>query len=137
MTREYAAPGWLSGRMRALVLAVVALVAAGCTTAPRIPVNRLEELSVGRSTKTDVERLLGRRQGEGGVSFSVDTRPSKPQYEVWYYVDWEKKSVSNEVYVSLPRVLLVFFDADTYQGFTWFDLTGTPPASVRGILSSR
>jgi hypothetical protein len=45
--------------------------------------------------------------------------------------------VSSEVYVSLPRVLLVFFDADTYQGFTWFDLTGTPPARVRGILSSR
>jgi len=112
-------------------------MAAGCTTASRIPINGLDELAPGRSTKADVERVLGPRAGEGGASFPTEAQPAKPRYEIWYYVDWQKKNVSREVYVMLPRMLLVFFDADTFNGFMWFDLGGAEPASVRGPLSSR
>jgi hypothetical protein len=113
--------------MRSLIAVVVTAVLTGCATAALTPMNRLGELKPGVSTKIDVERILGPRHGEGGASFPAGTRPATARYEIWYYVDYQKKEVTSDVKAILPRMLLVFFDRDVFHGFMWFDLIGAKP----------
>ncbi len=113
--------------MRSLIAVAVAAVLTGCATAALTPMSRLEELKPGISTKVDVERILGPRHGVGGASFPAGARPAAARYEVWYYVDYQTKEVTRDVKAILPRMLLVFFDRDIFNGFMWFDLIGAKP----------
>jgi hypothetical protein len=118
--------------MRWLAAMAAAVVLAGCApTTPLTPVNRLGELKPGISTKVDVERVLGARDGVGGAAFPPGTRPAAASYEIWYYVNYQKKSVDREVYTVLPRVLLVFFEKDVFSGVMWFDLLGAEATRER------
>ncbi len=107
-----------------LIVMAAATLLAGCATTALTPVNRLGELKPGMSTKADVERVLGPRDGLGGAAFPAGTRPAAAHYEIWYYINYQKKSVDREVYTVLPRMLFVFFDKDVFKGFWWFDLIG-------------
>ena len=78
--------------MHLLAAMAATLVLAGCApTTPLTPVNRLGELSPGVSTKVDVERVLGARDGVGGAAFPPMTRPAAASYEIWYYVNYQKE----------------------------------------------
>jgi len=118
--------------MRRLGATIAVLFLAGCaSTPPLTPVNRLVELQPGVSTKADVERVLGTRDGVGGAAFPSGTEPAAASYEIWYYIKTQKKKVDRDVYGLVPRVLLVFFDKDAYRGYMWFDLTGAPMGRSR------
>ena len=118
--------------MRRLSATIAVLCLAGCASTARLtPVNRLGELQPGVSTKADVERVLGARDGVGGAAFPAVTQPAAASYEIWYYIKTQKKSVDREVDGLVPRILLVFFDKDAYRGYMWFDLTGAPMRRLR------
>ena len=115
-----------------LAVTVVTLSLAGCaSTTTMAPVNRLGELTPGVSTKVDVETILGVRDGIGGAAFPPATQPAAAHYEVWYYLKYQQKSVDQDVYAVLPRVLLVFFEKDAFTGYMWFDLLGAPTRRER------
>ena len=77
------------------------------------PVERLGELRAGESTKADVRRVIGTPQG-GGAS----RLPDYPGYrEVWSYEVVEVRGGTESEF----RILLVFFDKDTYDGYLWFE----------------
>ncbi len=104
---------------------------AGCAAIALTPVNRLGDLQPGVSTKADVERVLGTRDGVGGAAFPPGTQPATANYEVWYYLNTQKKKVDRDVYGFVPRVLLVFFEQDAFKGYMWFDLVDAPMRRVR------
>ncbi len=117
---------------RWLVAALATLLLGGCApTTALTPVDLLGELKPGVSTKVDVEHVLGVRDGIGGAAFPPGTQPAAARYEVWYYVNYQKKSVDRDVYAVLPRVLLVFFEQGAFTGYMWFDLLGAPTRRER------
>lgn len=116
---------------RWLVALLVASVLAGCAASALTPVNRLADLQPGVSTRADVERVLGTRDGIGAAAFPPGTQPASASYEVWYYLNTQKKRVDRDVYGLVPRVLLVFFEKDAFKGYMWFDLVDAPMRRVR------
>jgi hypothetical protein len=96
---------------------VLAVAVAGCVTVwPRVGarpnIAALEvELRVGESTQEDVRYFLGKPYGQG-----KDMLPTAPGVRsMWVYYYATERTSSNR-YV----LLLVFFDADRYDGYLWF-----------------
>ncbi len=79
-------------------------------------VDRLGALQLGDSGKADVQELLGPPQGEG-----MSRMPDYPGLRtVWAYdyVATEGQNVG-------MKMLFVFFDGEVYDGYLWFDATGS------------
>lgn len=95
-------------------------LATGCGQTAKLgvqpPVERLGALELGRSGKSDVRNLLGQPQGEG-----MSRLPDYPGLRtVWAYdyVELQGQRVG-------MTMLFIFFDGDAYDGYLWFDATGT------------
>lgn len=106
--------------MSLLIMGVLGGLATGCAQTAKLgvqpPVERLGALELGRSGKADVAELLGQPQGEG-----MSRLPDFPGLRtVWAYdyVEMEGQSVG-------MTMLFIFFDGEAYDGYLWFDATGT------------
>jgi hypothetical protein len=111
------------------LIAIAAFLLGGCaqstalTTGPFARTNRIDtELRRGVSTKSEVERILGKPNGTGGSLLPLQDRPR----EVWVY---------NQVQTGDPRVMggrpmlvevdtrqqiiVVFFEGDIFDGYLW------------------
>ncbi len=74
--------------------------------------DRIEsELKRGVSTKADILFLLGEPSGSGGAMFPTASHAN----EVWYYEASGASLTSLEL-----KILLIYFNRDTYDGFMWF-----------------
>jgi len=114
-----------------LTIALTANLVAGCaqpgamTTGPFARTDRIDaELRRGVSTKSDVERVLGKPNGTGGT-FMPPTQTKAG--EVWVYYNSQtgapRISVSRPIKVevdSRAQMIMVFFDGDTFDGYLWF-----------------
>jgi hypothetical protein len=108
---------WMLGRETrfCIVSLIVALVLAAC--APTIKygsppkVNQLSALTVGSSTKSDVLAAFGEPRGYGVGHYAAEISPR----EIWFYDYMESDGVRTDL-----KFLLVFFDADRYDGHLWF-----------------
>ena len=102
-----------------LTLTRVALIAlasftAGCTSvtygvSPHT--ERLEQLKPGESTASDVLLTLGEPRGKGAAHLA----PDLPPRDIWLY-EFTKTEGTD---ISL-KMLLVFMNADIYDGYLWF-----------------
>jgi outer membrane protein assembly factor BamE (lipoprotein component of BamABCDE complex) len=103
---------------------------SGCTQktslsqGPFLKIPAIEnELQKGKSTKSDVHRILGAPQGMGGAIFPVKTE----EHEVWFYQNIEVDNIKSESsYVTMDmhqKILIVFFTKELYDGYFWY--TGT------------
>jgi hypothetical protein len=117
---------------RGCVMAFGLLLIASCT--PRSvtigafgQVDRIEGLlSRGVSTPADVQRVLGTPTGSGGAIVTTDGEPR----EVWFYGDIQAGNIRTEpgrlMYMDVrQRTLLVFFHRGVFDGFMWYDYSGT------------
>lgn len=126
-----------------LALALAPSLLAGCasrtavTTGPFAEARRIdEELRRGVSTKSDVERLLGKPNGSGASRLPLTT----PR-EVWFYHNIETGDAKVEGRASggginvrvdtRQQVLLVFFDGDKFDGYMWWLAVQTPVGVAR------
>jgi hypothetical protein len=118
----------------AIILSLVMGLLAGCaqpkamTTGPFLNVERIDaDLKRGVSTKSDVERVLGRPNGKGETLMPpTQTRRG----EVWTYYN----SHTGEPRISAGRtggsvrvdvdsrdqMIMIFFDGDKFDGYLWF-----------------
>lgn len=126
-----------SGYTKRFVLTLVfASLIGGCAgptsvaTGPFKDLTRIgAELRRGVSTKTDVERLLGRPTGHGELLEPTTEGTAWVRREVWYYEDIEMTGLDNTrregTVTILPlrmrqQVVLIFFDKDRFDGDFWF-----------------
>ena len=116
----------LTRAIRAPLIASAILVAcASCTgvrTNQPVPVEQLDQLERGASTRQDVEKVLGVPNGSGHAVFPTDHEP----LEIWFYQDIESELVetglgSYQVH-GHQRLLLVMFRNDVFDGFMWWAL---------------
>ena len=96
---------------------VLLVLTMGCSIPPisdgrPAPTNRLESLETGESTKTDVRAALGEPRGNGMVRHTSDQATLR---SIWYYEYVQAKDDQLGL-----KILLVFFDSDTYDGHLWF-----------------
>mgnify|MGYP000851109385 CR=1 FL=1 len=120
-------------------------VAAGCVCLSLIPVSSAcaqvygtgafsnvasieKQLLRGRSTKSDVQRLLGVPSGAGSADMVrpaiVDVPPlGEGPREIWFYDDLEITDVKSRGGVATmnirQQILLVFFKGDLFDGHLW------------------
>ncbi len=89
-----------------------------------------DELELGVSTTRDVERVLGEPSGYGGSLSINDRKPRK----VWYYQNINASVIDTKDSVirmhNHAQVLLVFFLADQFDGYTWYTTAGTTRAII-------
>lgn len=87
-----------------------------------------KELLRGRSTKSDVQRLLGVPSGAGRADMVRPVMVDVPQLgegprEIWFYDDLEItdiKSAASVVTMNMrQQILLVFFKGDVFDGYLW------------------
>ena len=79
-------------------------------------VDRLDTLQLGSSDKAAVRETLGEPQGEG-----ASRMPDFPGLRtVWAYDYVETQG--QEVGMTM---LFIFFDGEIYDGYLWFDATGS------------
>ena len=93
---------------------LLAVILSGCTMKFGSPplTERLQTLTVGEATKTEVLVALGQPRGDGGAKFLVaEGRPR----DIWFY----EYLLSDGQKVNL-KMLLVFFQGETYDGHLWF-----------------
>jgi hypothetical protein len=74
-------------------------------------VDRIGLLKRGMSVKSDVLAALGEPRGHGAARFHLLPTPR----EIWFYEYVESDGVRTKL-----KFLLVFFDADRYDGHLWF-----------------
>jgi len=88
---------------------------AGCATSIKYgsppKVNQLSLLKQGVSVKSDVLAALGEPRGYGAGRFHALPKPR----EIWFYEYMETDGVRTQL-----KFMLVFFDADRYDGHLWF-----------------
>jgi hypothetical protein len=88
---------------------------AGCATSIKYgsppKVNQLSLLKQGVSVKSDVLAALGEPRGYGAGRFHALPTPR----EIWFYEYMETDGVRTQL-----KFLLVFLDADKYDGHLWF-----------------
>ena len=88
---------------------------AGCATSIKYgsppKVNQLSILKQGVSVKSDVLAALGEPRGYGAGRFHALPTPR----EIWFYEYMETDGVRTQL-----KFLLVFLDADRYDGHLWF-----------------
>ena len=73
--------------------------------------NQLSLLKQGVSVKSDVLAALGEPRGYGAGRFHALPTPR----EIWFYEYMETDGVRTQL-----KFLLVFLDADRYDGHLWF-----------------
>lgn len=118
--------------LRAVILVLLTGTAAvGCGTTQSVTPNPFAqtdrigaELLRGVSTKTDVERLLGKPNGRGMTLLPTQDRVR----EMWTYLDLEKSAekVEREAtgvvvhrFDARQRQIYVFFDGEKFDGYMW------------------
>lgn len=126
----------------AITIALTVSLVAGCaqpgaiTTGPFKQMNRIDsELRRGVSTKSDVERVLGKPNGTGGTLMPpTQTKPG----EVWVYYNSQtgtpRISGSRPIKVdvdSRDQMIMVFFDGDIFDGYLWFLQVTTAAGEAR------
>lgn len=130
-------------RMRSLSAGLITVgmsLLAGCaqpsalTTGPFAKTDLIDtELRRGISTKSDVERVLGKPNGTGGSLMPpTQTKPG----EVWVYFNSQSgtprisgtRPIRAEVDLR-DQMIMVFFNGDTFDGYLWF--LQVSPASGR------
>jgi len=82
-------------------------------------------LARGKSTRGDVERLLGKPTGRGAAMLPPEHRA----HEIWYYESLRIRNMKGEGQGRLriemdQRVLLVFIDDGLFDGYLWFSNAG-------------
>jgi len=108
------------------------VLAASVTTGPFTRVDRIEkDLRRRVSTKSDVEKVLGKPNGFGTSILPTESVP----HDVWFYQDvaiTDTKTEPGGVIRAEQRqqILLLFFTGETYDGFLWFTTEGR----VRGVV---
>ncbi len=110
---------------RPFVLGFVLASAIGLSGASAVAdafpdVRKLEtELARGVSTKLEVRNVLGTPDGNGTAMLPPEYRPQ----DVWYYEDvmvTDIRSDGEALRLNMrQRILLIFFDGITFNGFTW------------------
>lgn len=124
-----------------LMLALTVSASMDLTTSPAqaagVTVGRFPSLSavesvLKRGTPRDAVRdALGDPVGSGHGRIPPDHRP----LEIWYYEDIEVEDavpVGEYVHMQMrQRILLVFFDGDTVEGFLWTSNTGDAEAKTK------
>ena len=71
------------------------------------------KLTRGVSTKADVLKVIGKRNGSGTVLM-----PGDPIIrEMWYYEDVKVSQISGNMD---QKILLIYFKDDIYDGYMWF-----------------
>ena len=87
----------------------------GCATSIKYgsppKVNQIGLLKQGMSVKSDVLAAFGEPRGYGAGRFHLLPTPR----EIWFYEYLETDGVRTQL-----KFLLVFFDADRYDGHLWF-----------------
>ena len=76
---------------------------------------RLDELTIGESRQGDVLLALGQPRGKGAARVSSEVDPRT----IWFYEYIESDGRAVRV-----KILLVFFNADVYDGHLWFSSVG-------------
>lgn len=121
----------------------------GMTVGAFLAVDQLEDkLTRGTSTKSDVERLLGKPTGRGAAFMALtdeaiaeliragQTRPNDKR-ELWFYDDVTANLLDSADGVIQMRMrmqmLMVYFLDNRFDGFMWFSnagrMLGTDPLS--------
>jgi outer membrane protein assembly factor BamE (lipoprotein component of BamABCDE complex) len=79
----------------------------------------------GKSTRADVQKLLGIPTGAGGAllpGFGENSEIVEP-YDIWYYEDIETgnfKSKDGVLIMGLrQQILMIFFKGDKFHGYFW------------------
>lgn len=79
----------------------------------------------GKSTRADVQKLLGIPTGAGGAmlpGFGENSEVVDP-YDVWYYEDLETGNFKSEEGVMVmdmrQQILIIFFKGDRFHGYFW------------------
>lgn len=87
------------------------------------------ELRRGVSTRDDVQRLLGKPNGKGGM---ISASFGNANQEIWYYENIEvtgSQSAKDAVNVKLrQQIMLVFFKGEKFDGYLWTTNAGTASA---------
>jgi len=107
---------WLASLCALLILGV------GCST-PKPSARKQayntrafeSELKRGVSTRSDVERVLGKPNGSGALWFPTTTAAE----DTWFYQTIHADAASGKIDVQVDMVL-VFFKGDLLDGFIWF-----------------
>jgi hypothetical protein len=101
----YSSAAWPSG-FGLLLIAIAAFLLAGCaqstalTTGPFSRTNRIDsELRRGVSSKSEVERILGKPNGTGGSLLPLQDRPR----EVWVYNQVQNKRIGTLLFLEYLR----------------------------------
>ena len=98
-----------------LIIVALTTLCAGCMTVKfgSMPDTKAlsTQLTQHLSNKADVLRVLGSPRGYGMVSYPPMPRP----YVTWLYEFTESDGVNVDL-----KMLLVFFDGETYRGHLWF-----------------
>lgn len=92
-------------------------------TGPFVQAERIEaDLQRGVSTKSDVERILGKPNGTGQSFLPTEDGPQ----EVWVYsnVETGEPRVSGGPPIKIEvdtrqQLILIFFEGDTFDGYLW------------------
>ncbi len=115
-------------RLGVLAGALTVLLVAGCTTQTVktqafTRINQIEtDLRRGVTKKADVLLLLGEPDGAGALGgFDALRGPDgagKGPMDAWYY-ESVKVSILGGLELN-QKILLVFFEGDTVEGFLWF-----------------
>jgi hypothetical protein len=110
---------------------------AARTTGPFASVGRITtELRRGVSTKADVERVLGKPNGNGTSLLPTQASPR----DVWIYNDVQTGEAKQEGKVGgVPlvrvdmrqQIIFVFFDGDRFDGYLWSTHVGAATAGSR------
>jgi len=127
--------GWVRA---AAALWLAGALLAGCAPAPVLTTGEFPALARldtvlqrGRSTRADVERLLGFPAGRGHVLIPIGGLEGRgwAGRDVWYYEDIEATGMDKarrEGSVTViplrvrQQVLLVLFDGPRFDGYLWF-----------------
>jgi hypothetical protein len=115
-----------------LILSPAIAWAASAMTGPFTQVDRIEkDLQRRLSTKSDVEKVLGKPHGFGTSILPTESVP----HEVWFYQDIEITGMKAEPdgiirAAQRQQILLLFFTGETYDGFLWYTTEGR----VRGVV---
>ena len=113
----------------ALLLVMAVGLAWGCTpkvtTGAFTQVQRIDVgLQRGKSSKMDVQRLLGAPKGSGNAVLPTDPRLR----EIWFYDDIELENMSQEAGIVKAKfrqqVLFVLFDKGVFDGYMWWSNAG-------------
>ena len=101
---------------RFLIILLLTTIGA-CSTTNAVQHHREEQieskLTRGVSTKADVLKVIGKRNGSGTLLM-----PGYPTIrEMWYYEDVKVSQISGNMG---QKLLLIYFKDDIYDGYMWF-----------------